>query len=86
MLEIIGWIGAILFAICGVPQARRSFKDGHSSGVSLTFLLLWLGGEILTLVYTIPKGLLPLIFNYSINIICILIILWFYFFPKKFID
>ena len=76
-MDTIGWIGSILFAACGIPQALDSFKKGNSDGLTWAFLLMWLGGEILTLIYIIPKLDWPLIFNYTNNLLCLLIILWF---------
>lgn len=74
-METIGWIGSILFAICGLPQAIQSIRDGHSRGLNWSFLLCWLFGEILTMVYIFPKGDWPLIFNYSLNLVFLGIIL-----------
>ena len=33
-METIGWIGSICFALCAIPQAWKSFKDGHSRGIT----------------------------------------------------
>lgn len=84
MPEIIGWIGAVLFAVCGAPQALKSVREGHSRGVSLSFLLLWLGGELCFLYSTIARfGIVSwLVFNYAGNIVFVLIILYFAFFPR----
>jgi uncharacterized protein with PQ loop repeat len=68
-LEHIGWLGGIFLAICGAPQAYKSFKEKHSNGISLGFLILWTLGEIFTLIYIIPKMDLPLLFNYGMNLI-----------------
>jgi uncharacterized protein with PQ loop repeat len=82
MLEIIGWVGAICFAICGLPQARLSFKQKHSLGVSGGFLALWFTGEVLTIIYVLPKKDWPLLFNYSCNLVFLCVIIWYWFFPK----
>jgi PQ loop repeat len=34
LFEILGWLGSICLAICGVPQAWLSYKDKHSHGIS----------------------------------------------------
>ncbi len=83
MLELIGWVGGILLAICGVPQAYQSWKEGNSKGISWVFLWLWLAGEIMVLIYIFPKYLIPLILNYGLNIIVISIIIWYKWFPRK---
>lgn len=74
-MEAIGWIGAALFAICGFPQALQCYKQGHSRGLNWFFLLAWLGGEILTIVYILPKMDFPLLFNYAVNLIFLFVML-----------
>jgi uncharacterized protein with PQ loop repeat len=80
-LEIIGWMGSIMFALCAIPQAWQSYTDGHSNGVNWLFLILWLSGEIFTLIYVVPKKHWPLIFNYIANVLFILIIVYFKIYP-----
>lgn len=77
MLEGIGWLGGVLLAACGLPQAIKSYRQKHSHGLSLMFLLMWLGGELLVLVYVLPKWHWPLIFNYAANIALVSVILYY---------
>ncbi len=76
-LEFVGWVGSCLLAFCGAPEMYLSFKNGDSS-LSWYFLGMWGFGEIIALIYTIIKNkqvsLLPLLFNYGINIVCIVTI------------
>ena len=83
MLEIVGWLGGIFLAICGVPLAWQSYRDGHSHGISQGFLWLWFAGEALTLIYVLPKLDWPLIFNYGFNILLIFVVLRYRYFPRK---
>lgn len=83
-MEIIGWIGAIAFGLSAVPQAYKSFKEGHSFGISSGLIVLWLIGEIATLIYVWPTGKLPLIVNYMANLIFVGIIAYYKLFPTKF--
>jgi len=80
---IIGWIGAISFSICGIPQAWMCFKNKHADGMSMYYLLLWLIGEICTIVYVVPTGNMPLISNYIFNLVVLLIILRYKIWPKS---
>ena len=82
-MEIIGYIGSILLAICGLPQAIESYKTKSSEGLTWGFILLWFFGEIFTFAYILPKMDLPLLINYSANLIFLIIILYFKIFPKK---
>lgn len=75
MTEVLGWIGSFLFAICGLPQALQSIRDGHSRGMNWGFISAWLGGEILTILYVLPKMDLPLLANYFSNLVFLLVIL-----------
>ena len=81
-MENIGWIGSIMLAICGLPQAIESFKTKSSAGLTWGFLFLWFTGEILTFIYVLPKMDLPLLLNYSANIIFLGIIIYYKIFPK----
>jgi len=83
LLEIAGWIGAFLFCVSGLPQAWQCIKQGHSEGLSKSFLQMWIWGEILTLIYVLPKWHWPLIANYAINIVIIGIIIWYRYLPRK---
>ncbi|MFC1549432.1 SemiSWEET family sugar transporter [Nitrospirota bacterium] len=82
MLEISGWLGGMLLAACGLPQAIKSCRQKHSHGLSIWFLLMWLGGEVLVLAYVLPKWHWPLIFNYGANIILVIVILYYKLWPK----
>lgn len=76
-MEAIGWVGAALFAICGLPQAVQCWREGHARGLNWFFLLAWLGGEILTITYVWPKADWPLLFNYLTNLVFLLIMVRF---------
>jgi uncharacterized protein with PQ loop repeat len=80
---MIGYIGSILLAVCGAPQAILSIKQGHSKGISFYFLLLWSLGEIFTLIYILPKEDKPLLLNYVSNIIFLAVIWKYKLFPRK---
>lgn len=83
MLEILGWVGSILFAICGIPLLREVYKQGHAKHYSQSFLLLWFFGEVLTLTYVIILKNYPLIFNYFTNAICLIGVLYYKFKPRR---
>jgi len=83
MLEYSGWIGSFLFALCGLPQAIQSYTEKHSDGLNWLFIISWFFGEIFTLVYIIPKGDIPLIVNYSVNLVFVLVIAYYKLYPRK---
>lgn len=83
MLENIGWIGSILLAFCGLPQAVESIKTKSSEGLTWGFIGMWFIGEICTFIYILPTLNLPLLFNYTANIIFLAIIIYFKLMPKK---
>ena len=82
-METLGYIGSIMLAICGLPQAIESFKTKSSEGLTWGFIGLWFWGEIFTFAYILPKMDLPLLINYSANIIFLSVIIYFKLFPKK---
>lgn len=73
MLEVLGWFGAICFAICGLPQCIKIFKTKSATDISWLFLILWLIGEVLTTYYVLVTNIksniyqYPLLINYAFN-------------------
>jgi len=82
-MELIGYIGSIMLAFCGLPQAVESYKTKSSEGLTWGFLALWFFGEIFTFAYILPKMDLPLLINYSANIIFLSVIIYYKINPKK---
>ncbi len=83
-MEIAGWISATFLLLCGVPQAYKSIKDGHSNGISAAFLWLWYGGEISGIIYilTMKDLSLPLLTNYGFNVTMVSVMLFYKYFPR----
>jgi len=77
MVNLIGWIGSVFLAACGLPQAIKVFRTKHTRDLSWWFLILWGTGEIMSLVYigttnwNISFFQWPLYLNYIINIIIV---------------
>ena len=82
-MEQIGWLGSILLAFCGLPQAVESIKTKSSEGLTWGFIGMWFLGEIMTFIYILPKMDLPLLFNYTANIIFLAIIIYYKLAPKR---
>lgn len=80
MSDIIGWIGAVSFAVCAIPQAYTCYKTKSARGLSMSFLLLWTIGEICLLYYSFMEVFsYQLIFNYVFNLTCLAIIFYYKF-------
>ena len=82
--KMLGWIGAVAFGICGLPQAVKAYKDGHTDGLDLMFLSLWTIGELFTLVAVIRDAAPAyMLVNYILNGM-FLAVMWKYkLFPRK---
>jgi uncharacterized protein with PQ loop repeat len=76
-MELIGWLGSICFALCALPQAIHAYKTKSAEGITWGLLSLWFIGEILTIIYVLPKGYAPLLFNYISNIVLLSIIIYY---------
>jgi uncharacterized protein with PQ loop repeat len=77
-MELVGWVGAICFAMCAVPQAWQSYKTKSSKGLNAWTLTLWFAGEIFTIVYILGTTVqLPLLFNYVFNLLCLIVIIYY---------
>jgi len=82
-MELIGWVGGFLLGICVLPQVWLCYRQGHAHGVSLLMLELWGVGEVFALTYAIHLQAWPLIANYALNLLIVLVILRYKLFPRK---
>jgi uncharacterized protein with PQ loop repeat len=82
-METLGWIGSILLAFCGLPQAIESWQTKNSDGLTWGLLSMWFAGEVFTFIYILPKMDLPLIFNYAANLIFLSVIIYYKLFPRR---
>lgn len=80
--EICGWLGCILLAVCGAPEAYVAFKNKRT-GLTWALIIMWFVGEILAGLYCVNLAKWPLVFNYTVNIIILLPVLWYKTFPGK---
>jgi len=84
LFTILGALGAIFFALSGLPQAVRSYRDGHSNGVLHGTIWLWLLGEACMMAYAskrYPEDYV-LIGNYILNLVMVLIITKYKYWPR----
>jgi len=82
-IELCGWLGSMAFMVSAMPQAWKSYKDGHTEGITWLTTSLWFFGEVVSLIYVWPKGYLPLILNYGVQMIFTYVILHYKIWPRK---
>lgn len=76
-METIGYIGSILLAICGIPEAIRAFINKRCE-IGWLMLISWFLGEVLFLTYLLSKFFAwQSIINYGTNILAILVLLYY---------
>jgi len=77
--DVIGWIGSVAFAICGLPQAWECYKNKSAQGINPTFVGLWLIGEVAYVVSVLMKfGWVSwMMFNYIANLFSIAVIVFY---------
>ena len=84
MIDLIGAVGALCFALSALPQAYRCYQQKHAAGFSNWFLGLWAVGEICMIVYSIEYPLpIIILLNYLGNMVCLGIILYYRFWGKN---
>lgn len=76
VIESFGFIGGIMLSICSVPEAIKSYRE-KKCDIGWGMLLLWLGGEIGLLVYEVKTMALPRLINYFLNLLCILVLVFY---------
>lgn len=80
--EGIGWLGAVLFSMCAVPQVIKTWRTKKAEDLSWLFILFWLWGEIFTFTYIIIDNIqtgnfqLPLYLNYTFNTVLVLFLVY----------
>ena len=80
--NIFGWFGAFLFATCAIPQVVKTWKSKKAGDLSLLFLLLWLGGELFSMVYIMVDDFslkithFPLYVNYIFNTVMVIYLVY----------
>jgi len=82
IIEAFGFTGGILLSICSIPEALRSYRE-KVCHIGWGMLLLWLGGEIGLLVYEVKTMAIPRLINYFLNLLCIIIMIYYKKYPKK---
>ena len=73
---MIAAIGSVLLALCGLPEAIRSFKLKRCD-VGYPMLILWLLGELCLIVFAIQTTQYVLLINYFANVAFILVMLYY---------
>lgn len=82
--SLIASVGSLILVFRMVPQVVKCINQGHGKGLSKTFLWAWLIGEGLMLTHFIIKSEgIGLIINYSFMVCCILVVMFYRFFPRK---
>jgi hypothetical protein len=85
MFTVLGAIGSFFLAVSGLPQAIKSYIDGHSKGMAGFTVLLWLWGEMLMLLYSMYfyGNDIVLVLNYFMNFLLVAIIFKYKYYPRK---
>jgi len=75
LINTIGWIGSLCFAICAIPPAYLAWKLGKTP-LDWGLLSLWFAGEVLTMTYILLTTQdIILLTNYTVNFLCLLVII-----------
>lgn len=85
MADLIGWIGSVAFALCGIPQAWECFKQKSARGINPGFVGLWLVGEVCYVASILMKfgWVTWMMFNYTANIFSIAVIIYYLIHDRK---
>ena len=73
MIEIMGWLGSLMLASCALPLAIEALKYKRIA-LNRAFFHLWFWGEVLVCTYVAYQGPSPLLVNYAVNILCLLVV------------
>lgn len=83
MISIIGYMAMACLIVAAIPQAIKAVREGHSKGIAGGYIGLLLAGFILMLTYLwVSKPVVPVMINYAVNILMMLIIGYYKVFPR----
>lgn len=74
----IGLIGSLFLTFCAIPELIRTVKQGFCH-IGWGFLLMWLVGEIFCFFYGIQLNEIPLMINYTFNLIVVSVMAYYKF-------
>lgn len=73
MIELLGWVANILFAIIGIPDVYKSYSNKKRPTITWMFLIMWLVAQVAAAIYLIIKDLssgethYPMYFSYTVG-------------------
>ena len=77
VVEFLGWSGALLLAMCAIPEVIKSIITKNCS-VGWGMLSLWWVGEALTLIFIAVRAPeIQLLVNYGINFLFVSILIYY---------
>jgi uncharacterized protein with PQ loop repeat len=83
LVNFFSWIGAFILFFRALPQAFKSWKDGHSDGLSPSMLWLWLIGSCFILPHLLYQQDWATSIIYFSNVFAVFIMIWFLYYPQK---
>ena len=84
MIDIIGYLAMTCLMVSAIPQVIKVIKQGHADGMAVSYLSLLIVGFTLMATYImLTKPLYPVVINYVINVLSMLIISYYKIFPRK---
>ena len=72
---MIAWVGSFCLSMCALPQLIKVWRTRDASSLSWGFLGLWGIGELGLLIEVLSTGSYPLIANYYLNIVAVLLLI-----------
>ena len=80
--SLFGWTSTICLAVCGAPQAYKSWKEGHSENMSWGMVLLWLTVEVFLVLYAAMDLNGPVLANGVLNTVISGLIVYYKVWPR----
>lgn len=75
-MEIIGYCSGILLALCGLPEAIKSYRTKRCD-IGWGMLSIWLVGEVGLTIYELNTLAVPRLVNYGLNIVFVSIMMYY---------
>lgn len=81
--NLLGWLSTLLLTFGSVPQVYKTWKEGHSNGLSIGMMYMWFFGEVFLILYSLSDKNWPILANGLLNSLMAGYILKYKIWPKN---
>ena len=84
IIQIVGLLGGLCFAYCGVPAAYQAIKQGFTQTPVIVAWMICIGGVLMYVYLTAQHGIDWVItINYTVEVVSWAIVVFYHYSPRR---